>query len=176
MPPNFALLDVSRPDVARLVAAMAEARDAVSRRSCSSAGAGRRMTGWPMSSATPARASESNVPVVCRSRRALYALAGWHRCATSAEMLRRDRWPPLGRSIINPLGRLGRRRCDCALSRDERHSRRLVRQIERIDRHRGYALPCRHPPNDDERHRRQQARGGSRRGCGDDLSDFAHRN
>jgi hypothetical protein len=31
MPPNFALLDVSRPEVARLIAAMVQARDAVER-------------------------------------------------------------------------------------------------------------------------------------------------
>jgi hypothetical protein len=33
--PNFALLDVSRPEVARLIAAMVQARDAVKRRSWS---------------------------------------------------------------------------------------------------------------------------------------------
>ena len=33
MPPNFALLDVNRPEVARLIAAMVQARDAVERRS-----------------------------------------------------------------------------------------------------------------------------------------------
>jgi len=35
MPPNFAFLDVSRPDVARLLTAMAQARDAVESRSWS---------------------------------------------------------------------------------------------------------------------------------------------
>jgi hypothetical protein len=35
MPPNFALLDVSRPEVAMLIAAMLQARDAVERRSWS---------------------------------------------------------------------------------------------------------------------------------------------
>jgi hypothetical protein len=35
MPPNFAMLDISQPDVARLVAAMVQARDAVGRRSWS---------------------------------------------------------------------------------------------------------------------------------------------
>jgi hypothetical protein len=35
MSPNFTLLDVSRPDVARLVSAMVQARDAVSNRSWS---------------------------------------------------------------------------------------------------------------------------------------------
>src|SRR5947207_13294005 len=35
MPPNFALLDVSRPEVARLIAAMVQARDAVEHRSWS---------------------------------------------------------------------------------------------------------------------------------------------
>jgi hypothetical protein len=35
MPPNFALLDATLPDVARLVTAMAQARDAVERRSWS---------------------------------------------------------------------------------------------------------------------------------------------
>ena len=33
MPPNFAMLDISQPDVARLVAAMVQARDAVERQS-----------------------------------------------------------------------------------------------------------------------------------------------
>jgi hypothetical protein len=35
MPPNFALLDVSRPEVARLIAAMVQARDAVKHRTWS---------------------------------------------------------------------------------------------------------------------------------------------
>jgi hypothetical protein len=35
MPPNFALLDISRPEVARLIAAMVQARDAVESRSWS---------------------------------------------------------------------------------------------------------------------------------------------
>jgi len=35
MPPNFVLLDAALPDVARLVAAMAQARDAVEHRSWS---------------------------------------------------------------------------------------------------------------------------------------------
>ena len=35
MPPNFTLLDMSQPDVARLVSAMVQARDAVSNRSWS---------------------------------------------------------------------------------------------------------------------------------------------
>ena len=35
MPPNFTLLDVSRPEVARLIAAMVQARDAVEHRSWS---------------------------------------------------------------------------------------------------------------------------------------------
>jgi hypothetical protein len=35
MSPNFAMLDISQPDVARLVAAMVQARDAVDRRSWS---------------------------------------------------------------------------------------------------------------------------------------------
>jgi hypothetical protein len=34
VPPNFALLDATLPDVARLVTAMVQARDAVERRSC----------------------------------------------------------------------------------------------------------------------------------------------
>ena len=35
MPPNFALLDISRPEVARLIAAMVQARDAVEHRTWS---------------------------------------------------------------------------------------------------------------------------------------------
>ena len=35
MPPNFALIDVSRPEVARLIAAMVQARDAVEHRTWS---------------------------------------------------------------------------------------------------------------------------------------------
>jgi hypothetical protein len=35
MPPNFALLDISRPEVARLIAAMVQARDAVKHRTWS---------------------------------------------------------------------------------------------------------------------------------------------
>jgi hypothetical protein len=35
MPPNFALLDVSQPEVARLIAAMVQARDAVEQRTWS---------------------------------------------------------------------------------------------------------------------------------------------
>jgi hypothetical protein len=35
MPPNFVLLDISRPEVARLIAAMAQARDAVEHRTWS---------------------------------------------------------------------------------------------------------------------------------------------
>jgi hypothetical protein len=35
MPPNFALLDISRPEVARLIAAMVRARDAVEHRTWS---------------------------------------------------------------------------------------------------------------------------------------------
>jgi hypothetical protein len=68
MPPNFALLDISRPEVARLIAAMVQARDAVGRRSWSHP---QEPTGEEWWADVLALASESGAPMSPSSERSI---------------------------------------------------------------------------------------------------------
>ena len=63
MASNFALLDVSLPDVARLVAAMVQARDAVERRSWAHPQEPTGEECGPMCLQTLAPESESDAPI-----------------------------------------------------------------------------------------------------------------
>ena len=74
MPPNFALLDVSRPEVARLIAAMVQARDAVEHRSWSHPQEPSGEEWWADVLADP-RARKRGRPTDLAVKRAYYRLA-----------------------------------------------------------------------------------------------------
>ena len=75
VPPNFVLLDSTRPDIAILVVAMLQARDAVGRRSWSHPQEPTGEEGWADVLADPrALASPSGAPISPSSKRSIGSL------------------------------------------------------------------------------------------------------
>jgi hypothetical protein len=111
MSPNFAMLDISQPDIARLVAAMLQAREAVTNRSWSHPQEPTTEEWWADVLADPrARTRErraSDLPV----RRACYTLAdephetihvAWSKCELRAAYSRNDLIASHGADYLMP--------------------------------------------------------------------------